>query len=49
VPGIEEAHNRVRNIALERFDARRQKEWIVLAPQGQEKGLRVRKYFWKVG
>src|SRR5208337_3503504 len=34
--GIEEAHDRVRHVALERLGARRQEEWIVLAPGRQE-------------
>ena len=34
--GIEEAHDRVRNVALERLGTRRQKERIVLAPHGQQ-------------
>src|SRR5581483_7610629 len=39
VPGIEEAHDRVRNVALECFRTRRQKERIVLAPYRQERRL----------
>src|SRR5271166_2253447 len=38
--GIEEAHDRVRHVALERLGARRQEEWIVPAPKRQEGRLR---------
>src|SRR3984957_21107097 len=36
---VEEAHCRVRDVALERLRARRQKEGIVLAPCRQERRL----------
>ena len=34
--GVEEAHDRLRHVALERLGARRQEERIVLAPHRQE-------------
>ena len=34
--GVEEAHHRVRDVALERLGARRQEERIVLAPHREE-------------
>src|SRR5271156_5324976 len=37
--GIEEADDRVRNVALERLGARRQEERIILAPHRQEARL----------
>ena len=37
--GVEEAHRRVRDVALERLGARRQEEWIVLAPRRQQRRL----------
>jgi hypothetical protein len=32
VAGVKEANNCARNVALERLGARRQNEWVVLAP-----------------
>src|SRR5262249_1913691 len=37
VAGVEEAHDGTRNIALERFRARRQEERVVLAPHREER------------
>ena len=34
--GIEEAHSRVRDVALERLGPRRQEEWVVSAPCRQQ-------------
>jgi hypothetical protein len=39
VPGVEEAHGCVRDVARKRFGARRQKEWVVSAPGGEKAGL----------
>ena len=39
VTGVEQAHYRVGNVALERFRSRGQKERIVLAPDRQERRL----------
>ena len=39
MPGIEEAHLRIWNIALERLGARRQEERVVLAPHRQQRRL----------
>ncbi len=36
MPGVEEAHDRVRNVALERLGPLRQEERVVLAPHRQE-------------
>ena len=36
MPGVEEAHDRVRNVALERLGPLRQEERVVLAPYRQE-------------
>jgi hypothetical protein len=48
--GIEEAHSRVRDVALEHLGPRRQEEWVVSAPNAASKGgVWVRKYSWKVG
>ena len=37
--GVEKAHDRARDVVLERLGARRQEERIVLAPRRQERRL----------
>src|SRR5262249_10189634 len=39
MPGVEEADNGVRDVALERLGARRQEERVVLAPHREERRL----------
>jgi hypothetical protein len=36
MPGVEEAHDRVGDVALERLSALRQEEWVVLPPHRKE-------------
>ena len=49
VAGVVEMHLSVRVVALERFRARGQKEWIVLAPYGKQRRLLGAEIFLELG